>query len=176
MLLHDYTFVPVPAELICARIAADHGEWLTELAAGAAHEGESLRLRVGPIDSLPMLSETVTLNAGESKVSGETTVVRLIWLATDPQGTLPVLKADLEVAALNSEITELTLRASYKSSLEGVDERPGRLAIHRIAEATVRSFMRRLADSLTKTTACPPEPARGTHGHGSCWTATTALT
>lgn len=150
MLLHDFAFVPVRADLICARIAADHGVWLTALAAGAAHEGESLRLRVGPIDSLPMLSETVTLNAGESHVSGETTVVRLIWLAADPQGTLPALNADLEVAALDPDITELTLRASYEPPFEGVDQKPDRFAIHRIAEATVRSFMRGLADSLSK--------------------------
>ena len=153
MLLHDFAFVPVPAERICARIAADHGDWLTGLAAGAAHEGESLRRSVGPMDSLPMLSETVTLNAGESKANGATTVVRLFWLATAPQGTLPVLNADLEVAALNPEMTELTLRASYEPSLKGLDQRPDRLIIHRIAEATVRSFMRRLTDSLTTTSA-----------------------
>jgi len=152
MLLHDYAFVPVPAERVCARIAADQGEWLTGIAASAAQEGESLRLRVGPRDSLPMLSETGTLNAGESKVSGETTVVRLIWLANDSHGTFPVLNADLEVVALNPEITELTFRASYEPSLSGVDQRTDRLVMHRVAEATVRSFMRHLADSLIYAT------------------------
>jgi hypothetical protein len=153
VLLHDYAFVPVPAKWVCARIIADRGEWLSGLAAGAAREGESLRLRVGPIASLPMLSKTVTLHADQAIARGETTVVPLTWRATGSQGIFPVLRADLEVAALSPQITHLTLRGSYEPPLGAVGQRLDGLLLHRVAEATIRSFMRRLAESLADTVA-----------------------
>jgi hypothetical protein len=153
VLLHDYAFVPVPAEWVCARIIADQGGWLSGLAAGAAREGESLRLRVGPIEPLPLLSKTVTLHADQPIVRGEATIVPLTWRATGSQGIFPVLNADLEVSALSPQITQLTLRGSYEPPLGLVGQRLDRLLLHRVAEATIRSFMHRLADSLADTVA-----------------------
>jgi hypothetical protein len=151
VLLYDYAFVPVPAEWVCARISADRGEWLSGLAAGAAREGEALRLRVGPIASLPMLSKTVTLHAGRPFERGEATLVPLTWRATGSQGIFPVLTADLEVAALGPRITHLSLRGSYDPPLGAVGQRLDRLLLHRLAEATIRSFMHRLAENLADT-------------------------
>jgi len=148
VLLYDYAFVPVAAELVCARITVDRGEWLSGLAAGAAREGETLRLRVGPIASLPMLSKAVTLHADRPIVRGEATVVPLTWRATGSQGIFPVLIADLEVAALSPQITHLSLRGSYDPPLGAVGQRLDRLLLHRVAEATIRSFMRRIVESL----------------------------
>ena len=152
MLLHDYAFVPLPSERVYARIAANHGEWLSSLAVGAAREGESLRLRVGPIKSLPMLGETVTRRAEQPIRRGEVTIVPLTWHAAGSRGLFPVLIADLEVAALESDVTQLTLRGRYEPPLGAVGQRLDELLMHRVAEATIRSFMRRLAEGLTTTT------------------------
>lgn len=62
VLLRSYAFVHVPAELLCERIAADHGKWLSRLADAAVGDGEALRVRVGPIDALPLVGKTVTLD------------------------------------------------------------------------------------------------------------------
>lgn len=153
LLLHDYVFVDLPADRIRQRIAADNGEWLSGLAVGAAREGESLRLRVGPIESLPMLSKTVTIHADPPITRGQVTVVPLTWRATGSQGIFPALNADIEIAPLGPETTQLTLRGHYVPPLGAVGERLDRLLMHRVADATVRSFMRRLAVSLT---ASPP--------------------
>jgi hypothetical protein len=149
VLLHDYAFVDAPADRIRERIAADHGEWLSGLAVGAAREGESLRLRVGPIGSLPMLSKIVTIHADPPITRGQVTVVPLTWRATGSQGIFPALNADLEVAPLSPESTQLTLRGHYVPPLGAVGERLDRLLLHRVAEATIRSFMRGLVVSLT---------------------------
>ena len=158
MLLHDYVFVSMPAESVCARIRADHGAWLSGLAAGAADEGETLRVRVGPIGALPMLSKTVTLHADQPIERGELTVIPLTWRATGTQGVFPVLNADLEVAPISPEVTQLTLRGTYQPPLGGLGQRLDRLLMHRIAEATVRSFMRRLAESLAASDVGEPAP------------------
>lgn len=151
MLLHDFAYVAVPAERVRDRILANHGEWLAPLAAAAASEGEALRLRVGPMEALPMLGKTVTVQAGEPITRGEVTVVPLVWRATGAPGLFPVLSADLEVAALDSKLTQLTLRGSYDPPLGAVGRRLDRLLMHRVAEASVRSFLRRLAEGLAAT-------------------------
>lgn len=148
MLLHDFAFVFVPAPRVCARITADGGSWLSPLATGAIHEGEALRVRIGPIASLPMLSKTVTLHVDRPIERGDITVIPLTWKATGPKGVFPVLRADLEVAPLSSDVTQLTLRGSYEPPLGLLGHGLDRLVMHRIAEAAVRSFMRRLADAV----------------------------
>ena len=151
VLLRSYAFVHVPAELLCARIAADHGKWLSPLADAAVGDGEALRVRVGPIDALPLLSKTVTLYAGEAIERNEVTVVPIKWQATSSPGLFPGLEADLQVAAIGPMFTQLTLRGHYDPPLGTLGRQIDRLLLHRVAEATVRSFMRRLAESLTKT-------------------------
>ena len=149
MLLHDYAYVPIPVERVRDRIVADHGEWLSPMAAGAAREGDVLRLRVGPIESLPMLGKTVTVHTGEAIARGEVTVVPMTWQATGSPGLFPALTADLEVAAIGPMLTQLTLRGRYEPPLGALGQRLDRLLMHRVAEATIRAFMLRLAEGLT---------------------------
>jgi hypothetical protein len=153
MLVRAYAFVHVPGELVCARIVADHSEWLSPMAAGAAREGDALRLRIGAIESLPMLGKTVTVRVGEPLARDEITVVPITWQATGSPGLFPVLTADLEIAGVGLGFTRLTLRGHYDPPLGALGRRIDRLTLHRLAEATIRSFMRRVADSLTATVA-----------------------
>ena len=149
MLLHDFAYVPVSAERVCDRILAGDGEWLTPLIAAAMSEGDALRLRIGPVGGLPILSKTVSLQVGEPMRRNEVTVVPLSWRATSTPGLFPVMTADLEVAPLDGELTQLTLRGRYEPPLGAVGRRLDRLLMHRIAEASVRSFLERLAQTIT---------------------------
>ena len=60
-----------------------------------------------------------------------------------------MLSADLEVAALDPDLTQLTLRGSYDPPLGAMGRRLDRLLMHRVAEASIRSFLRHLADGLS---------------------------
>jgi hypothetical protein len=151
MLLHDFAYVPVSAERVCARLTAEDGEWLTPLAAAAMREGEALRLRIGPLGAVPMLAKTVCVEVGEPLKRDEVTVVPLTWKATATPGLFPVMSADLEVVALDGELTQLTLRGRYEPPLGAVGRRLDRLLMHRVAEASVRSFLDRLVATLTAT-------------------------
>lgn len=148
MLLHDFAYVPTPAARVCERILANDGEWLAPLAAAAAGEGEALRLRVGPLEALPMLGASVTVHVGQPISRSEVTVVPLTWQLTSAAGLFPVLSADLEIAALGDHMTQVTLHGRYDPQLGATGRRIDRLLMHRIAEATVRSFLRRLAEAL----------------------------
>ncbi|HUZ68285.1 MAG TPA: hypothetical protein VMU65_01110 [Candidatus Saccharimonadales bacterium] len=149
MLIHDFAYVPVAAARVRDRILANHGEWLGPLAAAAAGAGEALRLRIGPLEALPMLGKTVTVHVGQPIARGEVTVVPLTWQATNAPGLFPVLSADLEVAALGEDLTQLTLQGRYDPPLGAVGQRIDRLLMHRVAEASVRSFLGHLAERLS---------------------------
>jgi hypothetical protein len=148
MLLHDFAYVPIAAERIRERILANHGAWLSPLAVAAASEGEALRLRVGPAGSLPMLGKTVSVEVGEPITRGDVTVVPLTWRATGAPALFPALTADLEVAAMGAGLTQLTLRGSYDPPFGTVGQRLDRILLHRVAEASVRSFLHQLAAGL----------------------------
>lgn len=148
MLLHDFTYVPLSAARVRDRILADHGEWLAPLATAAADDGEALRLRIGPLAVLPMLGKTVSVHVGQPIDRGEITVVPLTWEATSAPGLFPVLSADLEVAGLGDDLTQLTLQGRYDPPLGAIGQRIDRLLMHRVAEASVRSFLGHLVERL----------------------------
>ena len=155
MLLHDFAYVPVSAERVCERVVANDNEWLVPLAAAAMDEGEALRLRVGPLNALPMLGKTVTCEIGQALTRGDMTVVPLTWTATSTPGLFPVLSADLEIAPLGGQLTQITIHGRYEPPLGAVGRRLDRLLMHRIAEATVRAFLVRLVSTLAAEPGTP---------------------
>jgi hypothetical protein len=161
MLLHDFAFAPVPAERVCDRILADDGEWLSPLAAEAMGEGEALRVRVGPLNALPMLGKTVRVQVGQPLRRGDVTVVPLTWTATAAPGLFPVLSADLEIAPLDSHLTQLTVQGRYEPPLGALGRRLDRLLMHRVAEASVRAFLSRLVSTLADAEAAETAPSIG---------------
>jgi hypothetical protein len=96
-----------------------------------------------------MLGKTVKLEVGEPLKRDEVTVVPLTWRATATPGLFPVMSADLEIAPLDAELTQLTLRGRYEPPLGAVGRRLDRLLMHRVAEASVRAFLGQLVATLS---------------------------
>jgi hypothetical protein len=149
MLLHDFAYVSVSAERVCNRILDEDGVWIAGLAAAAMSEGDGHRLRVGPVGAVPLLGTTVKVHVGDPLKRDEVTVVPLTWKATTAPGLFPVMSADLEIAPVGTDLTQLTLRGRYTPPLGAVGRRLDRLLMHRIAEASVRAFLEQLAAMLS---------------------------
>jgi hypothetical protein len=167
MFLHDFAYVAAPAEAVCARIVQDHGSWLSPLAAGAAGDGEALRVRIGPGGPVPGLSTAALAEVGTPRRRDDAVVVPLTWHASGVPGMFPALTADLEIAALGPHRTQVTLMGRYDPPLGALERRLDVRLFHRIAQATARSFLRRLAQVLEQA----PAPAAGSaeaahHRHG----------
>jgi hypothetical protein len=87
----------------------------------------------------------------------------LRWEATGPGGGLfPVLDADLKLAP-DGEGTVLTLAGSYRPPLGSLGEALDRAVLRRVAAATIRSFVTRVAAQITghpvpNGSALPPSP------------------
>lgn len=73
-------------------------------------------------------------------------------------GLFPVLDAELEFAPVGADTTQLNLWGTYDPPADGLGIRLQQMIFHRVAEATVRSFLGRLADSVRVSVASAGEP------------------
>ncbi len=147
MFVRDFVYVEVPAARVKDRLLSGNGEWLRALAVGAYAEGEELRARIGPGESVGV-AKTVTLEMGSASEHGDVLVVPVKWEATGAPGLFPRMDATLELAAFGPDTCQLTLLGRYEVPFGPVGQAVDRLLLHRVAEATVRSLLKRMADAL----------------------------
>ena len=127
------------------------GAWASE----AYRDGEDIRARMA-VGKAPMLAKEVSLHVGEPIRAHAHTTVPLMWDATGSPGLFPRMLADLIVAPLGSSRAQLTFRGSYDPPLGPVGEMLDRALLHRVAEASVKAFMDRIASALGQTEDADP--------------------
>lgn len=116
---------------------------LDPMAEAAYREGEQMRARLGVLGEEPRLAKTVRIHAGQPVRGGAESVVPLTWEATGAPGLFPRMEADLVVAAVGPRLTQLSFRGSYRPPLGAFGRALDRTLLHRIAEASVKSFLDR---------------------------------
>lgn len=120
---------------------------LVEWADVAYREGEQLTARVGPTEQL---AKKVHLELGIAEIHRRGLVYPVSWTATGASALFPTLSADLILSHRGPEATLLTLEGTYQPPLGAVGRVVDRLALRRVAEATVRSWVERVAAALWK--------------------------
>ena len=74
----------------------------------------------------------------------------LRWEVTGPGGALfPVLDADIELVRAGPQATWLTLAGTYRPPVGSVGNALDRAILHRLARATIRGFVSRMAVGIT---------------------------
>lgn len=144
--VRDRVQVELPHASVVAQMSAGPG-WLTPLAREAHADGERLRLRLG-LGTFNWLGKTVLVNLGSPAGEAETFRVPLSWEATGTPGLFPQLEAELAVTAVDPERAELTLTGRYHPPLGRAGHTLDDALFHRLATATVRAFLLRVARSL----------------------------
>jgi hypothetical protein len=129
---------------------------LVNLAAGNAleaasresyHAGQALLLRVGPV---PTVTRLVTAHFREVVDHGDVSVLTLRWEAAGAgAGLFPALDADITLTAAVHDSTVMRLDGTYRPPLGHIGAGLDRAVMSRIAEATVRSFVNRIADAIS---------------------------
>jgi hypothetical protein len=95
------------------------------------------------------LSKLVRVQARELSCTDSSAGLALRWEAAGPGGGLfPVLDADLRLAP-DGDGSILTLTGAYRPPLGPLGDALDRTLLHRVAAATVRSFLARVAAQLT---------------------------
>lgn len=122
--------------------------WLPSLAESADERGQRLLIEVGfPLDGCRIVKR-VSLVMEKPLRSPGRTWMPISWRATGPSGLFPLVDGDLEIAALGSGCTQLAFSAQYRPPLGFIGRTVDRVLLSRVAEATVKDFVDRIAERL----------------------------
>jgi len=130
-------------------LLSDPESWLPVLADTADERGERLLAEVG-VGSHHRTHAEVALEFGTPLRMPSKTILPFRWTALRGAGLFPALDADLEVAPLGTRMTQLAISARYTPPLGVLGRAIDRAVMHRIAEATLKDFLDRVAAALAK--------------------------
>ena len=152
MLIQDFIQIAKPFDEAQALILRDpHALLDTSIAAGY-HDGEQLGLRLAPLRKHPGIGKKIWVDIGEPYSRGEGLFIPVHWWAKGATFLFPRLEGDLEVMPLGTDTTQITLMGRYDAPLGGPGKKLDRMLLHRLAEASVRSFLNRVGELLQHTT------------------------
>jgi len=117
---------------------------LASIADESYRSGEALSMN-GSGDALV---KVVRMEAGEPIRGASETAVPLIWEATGSGILFPRMEADLVVARVGPELTQISFRGSYTPPFGRLGRTLDRTVMHRVAEAVVKRFVDRIALSV----------------------------
>jgi hypothetical protein len=110
-------------------------------------------MRVGP----PGFSKLVRVQFRDLPQQAGTAGLALRWEVAGPGGALfPVLDADVGLVRATPQTTWLTLSGAYRPPLGALGEALDQAILHRVASATIRGFLSRIAAGLS----AGPEPGK----------------
>ncbi len=122
--------------------------WLPSLAENADEHGQRLLTEVGFSMVGHRIVKRVSIAIGEPVRSSARTWIPISWQASGPGGPFPVLDGDLEIATLGAKRTQLAFSARYHPPLGLVGRAVDRALLSRVAEATIKDFVIRIAERL----------------------------
>jgi hypothetical protein len=137
------------SELASAFTAQDvlSNEWAID----AYRDGERLTTRIGMGGvGAPLIAKTVELHLEDRRASAEKVTLSISWIATGPTALFPRMDADLSIEPLGGDLTQLSFQGSYKPPSGAPGLLLDRWVLHRVAEATVKNLVDRLARALTE--------------------------
>ncbi len=146
-----FVTVPTPYTVAC-RLLRDQPELLlqpaTEAAAGAHDEpAPVLDVELGVFT----FSKELALQVGEFEESTEPRQRarrKVRWEAAEHPGLYPVMDASIEICPLSGEEVQVKLVGWYRPPLSVVGAVADRLAMRRVADASLQRLFRRLAATL----------------------------
>jgi len=134
------------------------GGCLSDASGDAYAEGLTGLVRVGPLGDLLGASKLVRVLLLEPVEREGSLTLSLRWEATGVMDRLfPVLDANIILIPAGENASQLALAGAYRPPFAAVGHGLDRVLLHRAASATVRSLLRRMAETIT---AAPPGVAR----------------
>lgn len=153
MLVYDFIEIARPFDLVVRMLSSAEDEFQV-WASAAFQRGEELA--VGPRSAV---SAPIELQLGEPIAGLETVTIPMSWIASSVTRLFPRMDAEVVVSPLGASSSHLEFRGSYRPPLDGVGRLLDRLALHRVAESTVRNFLERLSEAVfVETGVVAPNP------------------
>jgi hypothetical protein len=139
-MVSDFILVSLPMTTVEHRISGADGIGL--LADAAYRRGEELAVGPSPAVAVP-----VEFDIGEPLVGSTSTAYPLRWQAVGATYLFPHMDAELVLSPYGDN-THIEFRGLYTPPLGAVGVLLDRVAMHRLAEATVRNFLERLVELI----------------------------
>jgi hypothetical protein len=140
--------LPHPRAALEQALLAVPASLIPGLAVVADDRGQHLMAEVGFALDGHRVSKHVEIEIGEPTMGTERTWIPITWRATGPTGLFPVLEAELELASLGAHLTQLSISARYQPPLGFVGRTMDKALLSRVAEATIKDFLDRLASAV----------------------------
>jgi len=156
--LSDFVHIAVPFVELAPVLLDENAAWLRDLEEGTTRDASSqgdqvvppgvvkTKVRVGILGKRPV--QTVAVTAGPPRVHDQQVIVPFSWEPTAFERLLPNLEADLELSALGESDTRLAITGRYRVPLGQLGLKMDRVAMHRVAESSLRRFLLEVQDSL----------------------------
>lgn len=169
---HEMTLAAAYPDARAGLLGLTHGGWLSDASDDAYAEGLAGLVKVGPFGQMPGASKLVRVLLLEPVERENSLTLSLRWEATGPMGRLfPVLDANVILMPAGENASQLALAGAYRPPFAAVGERLDRMLLNRAASATVRSLLRRIAETIAPDGAAssgsgaqepfPPRPDGG---------------
>jgi hypothetical protein len=154
MFARYFVELPISPEEVERALSRDPSLWLPGLAERAHHRGNQLLAEVGFGEAV-RIKRTVAVELGRSVRTGSKVVFPLRWASSGGANLFPSLDADLEVAPIRPGRTQLAMSARYVPPFGTVGRVIDRAVLSRVAEATLKDFLDRVADTIMGSRDAP---------------------
>jgi hypothetical protein len=147
MFIRYFVEVNRPFDEVEAELLRAPAEWIPDLAGEAEARGEGLLAEVG-FGKVLRVERTVRIEFGAPARLEAKTLLPVKWRPAAGGPALPGLDGDLELAAVGPRRSQLSMTASYEPPFGLIGRLADRALLHRVAEATVKDFVDRIARAL----------------------------
>jgi len=120
---------------------------LNEWATDAYRDGEGLTAKIG-VGRADAFAKTVQLRLEDRSASADQVVLSISWTATGRTALFPRMDGDLMIEPLGPDLTQLSFQGSYEPPFGAPGLVLDQWVLHRVAEASVKNLVDRVADSL----------------------------
>jgi hypothetical protein len=148
-----YQEIPRPAPAVEAALSHLPESWLPEAVMASNGHAMNLMERVGMSVGSRRLDLRVNLEISSPRQLGDTCVIAISWRPVSNIPLLPSLDGDVEISPLGENHAQLAISARYRPPLGWVGLIADHALMRRIAEATVKDFLDRVAEGVENAIA-----------------------
>lgn len=157
MFVQESALVDCPYDDVARRLEEDLDGVLGAAVQSTSADGR-LRRKVSPPGWPDALGRSVFLRVGPVRRHTAGLLVAFSWESIGAPALFPRLEADIEVVPYGTSETSLVLRGRYDPPAGPLGRRLDDLVLHRIALATIRSFLETVRDRLDPAAASQSAP------------------
>jgi len=148
MFVRYFVELPVAYQVVEDSLLCSPEDWIPRVARDVDARGEQLLVEVGFGGSRARLGRRVEIALGQPLRFPSKLVLPVSWKAVHAEGLFPSLDADIEVGPVGPARTQLSMSARYKPPLGPLGAAADRALLHRVAEATIKDFVDRVAERI----------------------------